>query len=115
MSAVRCRKVLCFFACQNCQVSCLEGKSSVTFLSDRSVSKHFHHIQVKEGYFTLVSICRGLCNRRSMWLLFLAPMEASGEYMVLSIQSRPSSGYELSLGTSPDNFGRLGAKNIYTA
>ena len=50
--------------CQYCQVSCPEGYVQCTFASDRSLSKHLH-TQMKGGNYTILSICRGLCNRHS--------------------------------------------------
>ena len=38
--------------------------------SDRSLSKHHFHTQVNGSNFTLFCICRGLCNKRSVWFLF---------------------------------------------
>ena len=45
----------------------LTARVLCTFLS---LSKHFLHTQVKGSNFTLLSNCGGLCNGRSVWLLF---------------------------------------------
>ena len=40
-----------------------------TIISDTSLSKYLQHTQLKGGNFALLSICRGLRNRRSVWLI----------------------------------------------
>ena len=48
----------------------LKAMVQCKFVSDRSLSNHLLRTQVKGTNYALLFICRDLCNRRCVWLLF---------------------------------------------